>query len=155
MSFIGARVRGRVITGAVLGALASTACASKDPTPAASTAPPQCLPAAANADCTDPLYNPTFANVFQTTLSMKCAVAGCHVPPAPQAGLELDQIDTAYAALTQQGADIVNAGDVTCGHLIVRLETPGETWSMPKGNDQLSEPERCAIRQWIKNGAKR
>src|SRR5690349_18486613 len=118
---------------------------------------PTCLPAAGPTDCAA-LYVPTFANVFTNTLSMHCAVAKCHVEPTPQAGMALDDLDTAYDNLVNKksanGEPRVIPGDAKCGKFIVRLSSVDEPWSMPPGSgSQLMPTELCSIRQWIANGA--
>lgn len=124
---------------------------------------PACLAQPGNLDCQAAygLVNgeiaPTFDELWTRTLKPTCGVAGCHSGPSPQNGLALDVEDTAYAGLTGPGTDgapRVKAGDTTCGQFMVRLETPGEPWSMPPGN-HLDEPTLCVIRHWVKNGAKR
>ena len=100
---------------------------------------------------------PTFQEVFDNTLLPICGEVGCHSGANPQRGLKLDDIDAAYTTLLEknaQGEDRVIKGDLACGKVIVRLETAGESWSMPPDN-HLTEPELCAIRHWIKNGAPR
>ena len=76
----------------------------------------------------------------------------------PEQTLELGVIGNgAYAALmapSTAGYPRVAEGDTRCGRVIVRLETPGKSYSMPAGN-QLIPEERCSIRHWIANGAKR
>jgi hypothetical protein len=117
---------------------------------------PACLPAPVSTDCT-PLYAPTFENVFGQTLSMKCAVSGCHKAPDAKAGMELDNIDTAYTELLTKSTTSeprVKAGDLQCGKVIVRLDTKGESYSMPPSNP-LMETELCSIRKWIAAGATR
>lgn len=128
---------------------------------------PVCLDTAADATCTKALYGihggqlaPTFQDVFDNTLSRTCGVAGCHGGAHPQAGLKLDDIDAAYQGLLATdaaGERRVIPGDVKCGKVIVRLESVAEPWSMPPGgaSAHLDEETLCAIRHWIKDGAKR
>lgn len=100
-----------------------------------------------------PLYPPTFDNVFQNTLSKTCASGGgsCHGPSGGNGGLTFADADTSYSLLTSSR---VVAGDPACSKLVVRLESAGESWSMPPGA-QLGEGERCAVEQWIYAGAQR
>lgn len=125
---------------------------------------PSCLSQPANADCTTVLYGlhngviaPTFDDVFTNTLQPVCGAPGCHSGTNPQRGLKLDQIDDAYTTLLEKSADgeaRVIPGNVQCGKVIVRLETAGESWSMPPDH-HLDEATLCAIRHWIKDGANR
>jgi hypothetical protein len=125
---------------------------------------PTCLAAPADVTCTSALYGlhggqiaPTFQEVFDNTIAKVCAASGCHSGASPQAGLKLDDIDTAYKALlatNAAGERRVIPGDVKCGKVLVRLETAGETWSMPPGA-HLDEQTLCSIRHWIKDGAPR
>ena len=121
--------------------------------------PPACLDAPAEATCSPAAYGlrsdgtiaPTFHDVYSNTLRPVCAQAGCHAGPSPQKGLAMDDEATAYANLVTGGR--VTAGDLKCGKAFVRLESGGESWSMPPGNP-LDEPTLCAIRHWIAAGAK-
>ena len=42
----------------------------------------------------------------------------------------------------------VSPGDAACSLMIVRTDSPGADYQMPPG-DPLSEPERCALIQWV------
>ena len=44
-------------------------------------------------------------------------------------------------------------GDAGCSLVIVRTHSPGADYQMPPG-DALRAPERCALVQWVQNGAK-
>lgn len=122
-------------------------CGSDD----AEAGPPECV--TVNLDCA-PLYQPTFDEVFARTLESSCASGGgsCHGSSGKRGGLTLTDVDEAHAALVSGGR--VLPGDAACSELVVRLEGAGESWSMPPGR-QLSEAERCAIRQWVDRGAAR
>jgi hypothetical protein len=121
--------------------------------PTAAT-PPTCLAEPVDMACM-PQYAPTYANVFKYTLARTCAQSGCHEGNMPQGGLRLDDIDEAYTNLLDKPAGRIIPGDLACGKVIVRLETKGASWSMPRGQEQLALEERCSIRQWIANGAER
>jgi len=43
-------------------------------------------------------------------------------------------------------------GNPGCSLMIVRTDSPGASYQMPPG-DPLSEPERCALIQWVLAGA--
>jgi hypothetical protein len=103
-----------------------------------------------------PLYEPTFDNVFNHTLHTTCAQSGssCHGLSGGKGGLVFDDADSAYQNLTGGAAPRVIAGDAACSLLVERIESPHADFVMPPGAP-LSAPERCAIEQWIHNGAKR
>jgi hypothetical protein len=124
---------------------------------------PTCLDAAGTLDCS-PLYGrqsdgsiaPTFQEVYDNTLT-GCAVSGCHSGASPTGGMQLGTIDEAFASLhgkSSTGEPRITPGDIECGKVIVRLETVGESYSMPPAN-HLKDSELCSIRHWIKNGATR
>ncbi|MFT7624830.1 MAG: putative membrane protein [Myxococcota bacterium] len=105
------------------------------------------------ADCTT-LYEPTFDNVHTRTLQVSCALAGgaCHAAEGGQGGLVLAGIDDAYSNLL--GAGRVIADDAASSLLLQRLYTTDGSKRMPPGN-ALSDEERCAVLQWVNNGAER
>jgi len=45
-------------------------------------------------------------------------------------------------------------GDAQCSDLLVRLDIEDSALLMPPGSQPLDEAERCAVAQWIENGAK-
>lgn len=104
------------------------------------------------ADCA-PLYEPTFQNVFDETLTQSCATAGasCHAAEGAQAGLVLGDIDTAHAGLLDGR---VEPGSAACSLMMRRIESDDPGFQMPPGR-KLSDAERCAIQKWIDGGAKR
>ena len=98
-----------------------------------------------------PLYEPEFEQVFTRTLKPGCAVAGnCHSGPNAKAGIRMDEIEETYRLLIDDGLVVPN--DASCSLLVARLEGSGPV--MPPGQ-ALSEAERCAIEQWVANGALR
>ena len=104
-----------------------------------------------------PLYSPTFDQVYARTLQPTCALAGasCHSSEGAMGGLVFADPDSAYEALLGQSgaAARVVAGDAACSELVERLYAPGAQ-VMPPGSP-LADAERCAVVQWIQNGAKR
>jgi hypothetical protein len=104
----------------------------------------------------NPLYQPTFDNVFTQTLNDKCADAPCHDAQAPQANLSYVDPDQAYDLLLgiADGRERVLPGDPGCSLLIRRIESMDPGFQMPPGA-RLSEQERCSVRQWIADGAER
>jgi hypothetical protein len=138
----------------LLGVLAVASCSSDDPSP--STGEPSCLAEAESTDCTA-TYQPTFDAVFKNTISRTCAAASCHREPTPAGNMALDEIDKAYTNLlakSPSGEPRIIPGDVKCGKVIVRLETPNESYSMPPVTP-LPPGDLCSFRKWIANGAKR
>jgi Planctomycete cytochrome C len=121
----------------------------REPPPACITVDTTCAPA----------YPPTFTNVYNNTLSVSCGAdnSSCHSPAGHQGGLTFEDPQTAFTKLTSKsGIDPsrfrVVAGDPACSLLIVRTDSVGTDYQMPVG-DPLPEPERCALIQWVQNGA--
>jgi hypothetical protein len=101
---------------------------------------------------------PTFNEIFTKTLQPRCGSnSSCHTGANPQHGLILDDEVAAYQGLMSRNAAGTTArvipNDTKCGELIVRLETPNHSWTMPKG-EYLDENVRCVFRHWIADGAK-
>lgn len=103
-------------------------------------------------DC-QPLYEPTFDNVYERTLAPSCGVAGsqCHAREGARGGLVFADVDEAHALLTD-GRRVI-PGDAQCSELAVRIESTGALQMPPQ--TRLPEAERCSILQWIANGAER
>jgi hypothetical protein len=150
--------RGAALGVALCIAAVSAACGSSD-----DGSEPACLAAAPSLDCKAAygLVNgqiaPTFDDVWTRTLLPTCGISGCHAGPNPQNGLALDVEDTAYTDLmgaSSTGEPRVTPGNASCGKFMVRLETAGQSWSMPPGN-HLDDATLCSIRHWVANGAKR
>lgn len=105
-----------------------------------------------------PLYAPTFDNVFTRTMKPTCAQPGgaCHAAAGAQNGLVLENEGAAYALLLGKtdGRARVLPGNAACSLVTEHLESTDASQVMPPGG-QLQQAERCAIEQWIQNGAKR
>lgn len=105
-----------------------------------------------------PLYEPTFENVFNTTLQPRCGVAGsaCHAREGAQGGLILADIDEAYDMLAGNGGHPrrVDSETLGCGELLSRLASSEPSRLMPPASP-LSEAELCAITQWVAMGGNR
>jgi hypothetical protein len=101
-----------------------------------------------------PQYPPTFDRIRANTLLLSCAIGtGCHGVHAPTPLLSLSgDEEGAYAALL--GHALVIPGDPECSPLIQRLESSDASFRMPRGGE-LPASERCAIVQWIADGANR
>lgn len=103
-----------------------------------------------------PLYPPAFADVYDRTLAKTCALSGasCHAAEGQAGGLSFASADVAYDHLTRGETPLVIAGDAACSPLVERIEATDDARVMPPGSP-LSDAERCAIEQWIEDGAKR
>ncbi|MBP9087713.1 MAG: hypothetical protein KBG15_16440 [Kofleriaceae bacterium] len=113
--------------------------------------PPTCITLAPTCQ---PLYPPTFENVYNNTIAKKCGgdSTSCHSREGMRGGLDLTDRATAFAALTSGSSRRAVAGDAACSGLIVRISSTGHAWSMPP-EAPLGEAERCALEQWVQNGA--
>jgi hypothetical protein len=101
-----------------------------------------------------PLYEPTFDNVFASTLLPKCGTEGstCHSAAGRKAGLILDDPDDAYRRLIEGGRVI--PGEPSCSILLERVYAAASSLRMPPGRT-LGDAERCALLQWVAAGAPR
>lgn len=110
--------------------------------------PPACK--TVNTSC-QPLYQPTFDNVFANTLEQKCGTgSSCHSSVGRAGNLVLDDQVLAHQQLLLEGR--VKPNDAACSEMIVRTDSPGHDYQMPPG-DPLTEQERCALIQWVQQGA--
>jgi len=114
-----------------------------------------CLPAL-ELDC-DPTFTPTFDEIYDRELR-SCGANGslCHGAEGDHGGLTLADRDGAYDALLGIGEEHARVipGDPECSILIQRLESTDANFVMPRGTP-LTPGKRCAIRQWVANGAER
>jgi hypothetical protein len=100
-----------------------------------------------------PLYEPTFENVFEQTLVDSCGIVGpCHNASAARAGLVFEDIDESYQLLMEN--ERVLPFDADCSLLVKRIESTKSSFVMPPGGG-MADAEKCAIEQWIANGAER
>jgi Planctomycete cytochrome C len=99
-----------------------------------------------------PLYVPTFANVYANTIAVRCGgdASSCHADSS-RSGLSFATKAASHGALLLN-ADRVVPGDASCSGMIVRVFSEGHDWSMPPGAP-LAAAERCALAQWVQNGA--
>lgn len=111
--------------------------------------PPMCI--TVDSSCA-PLYTPTFANVYTMTIRPSCGPtnSSCH-SASGEGGLSFADEQTAYDNLL---GGRVTAGDPGCSEFVVRTSSPGADYQMPPGG-ALSAPARCALLQWVQNGAQR
>lgn len=135
----------RLVTVASLSCLVGLAACGDD------APPPVCI--TVDRSCT-PAYEPTFDNLFQMTFSRSCALAGtsCHAAAGHQAGLVLEDEDTAYRLLLEHGRAV--AGKPECSLVARRILSTDREFMMPPGLP-LAPGEQCAIIQWMVRGASR
>jgi len=112
--------------------------------------PPECI--TVDVQC-QPLYQPTFANVYDQTLKDGCGSerSACHSRTGQKGGMSFEDADTAYAALLDGR---VIPGDPACSEMVVRSSSPGTDYQMPPGS-ALMAAEQCALIQWVQAGAPR
>ncbi len=140
-------MRSITLVAGVLIAVLAIACGTNDG--------PQCV----EVDLTcAPLYQPTFDNIYNNTLLPKCSPANgaCHDPGHANGGISYTDPDSAYDLLlgNTDGRARVVPGDPNCSLIVERIESSTAKFLMPPG-DQLPASERCAIEQWIADGAPR
>jgi hypothetical protein len=111
--------------------------------------PPECT--TVDTMCA-PGYVPTFDNVYNNTMRTGCGstMSSCHSASGAAGGLSLADKQTAYDQLMQDNR--VKPGDAACSEMIVRVHGIDKDYQMPPG-DPLSEPARCALVQWVQQGA--
>jgi hypothetical protein len=111
--------------------------------------PPECI--TVDTTCA-PGYVPTFDNVYDNTMRMGCgaSMSSCHSSSGRAGGLSLADKQTAYDQLMLE--ERVVPGNPGCSEIIVRTHGVGEDYQMPPG-DPLTEPARCALVQWVQQGA--
>lgn len=117
-----------------------------------SSEPAEALPCVEVTTACQPIVNPpTFDALYSNVFSKSCAVtSGCH-GPAFAGGLDMRTADAAHAGLSKR----VKPESLGCSLLLQRVESSNENVRMPPGPNPLTEPQRCAIRQWVANGAQR
>jgi hypothetical protein len=103
-------------------------------------------------DCQPIVSPPTFDALYKNIFQPSCASGSgaCH-GDAVSAGLDMRTIESAFNGLSMR----VKPDDVGCSTLEKRVESSSSTFRMPPGPTPLSDAQRCAIRQWIANGAAR
>jgi hypothetical protein len=134
-------------------------CGDDDATTMDDDAGAECL-ATLSLDCS-PTYPPKYDLIFENLLQPTCGMASnCHLGPEDKAplGLVLSNRDDAYDYLLGKKPDHrarVIPNKPECSILVKRLESDNPSFRMPVGMDPLPESDRCAVRQWIANGAER
>jgi hypothetical protein len=114
-------------------------------------------------ECT-PAYEPSYDAIYENLLSKTCGAAStgsvCHYGPeasSAQGGLALSDPEESYDGLLGRAGSHarVKPGEPECSTLVQRLESDDPAFRMPVGQAALTLAERCAVRQWIANGAQR
>lgn len=102
-------------------------------------------------------YDAIFRNVLRPSCGSSTSGTQCHGADGKQAGLVLADADEAYESLLGDldGRPRVVPGDPECSMLIERIESSDPRVRMPLNSTPLGEGQRCAIRQWIAEGAER
>lgn len=115
-------------------------------------------PACIDRDATAcmPLYEPSWDRVFANTIAPRCGTPGsaCHGEASAagaSGGLVVSDMAATHAVLLDSG--FVVPSDNECSEVMVRLDTTNDALLMPPGAEPLPEAERCAVAQWIANGA--
>ena len=134
----------------VVGILLVAGCPTTTPPPACITVDTTCAPG----------YVPTFDNMYTNTLQQGCGSqrTSCHSASGHMGGLDMSTEATAYATLLGNSAHYNRArvvpGNAACSLMIVRTDSAGADYQMPPlPSDPLTEPARCALVQWVQNGA--
>lgn len=107
----------------------------------------------------------TFTTIYTGVMSSRCAIPGCHVPPAPTGALDLSTQAIAYASLVGVDAmgpacgatDFVRVvpGDAAMSLLYLKASetTPPCGARMPLTGEPLSAEEQALVASWINAGA--
>lgn len=124
-----------------------------------SSLPPQCI--TVDTSCA-PGYVPNFHNIYTNTIASSCGPtnSSCHSTAGNAGGMSFADEATAYAALLAPKSKIdpsrprLVPGNPACSLVVVRVDSPGASYQMPPPpGDPIMSGERCAIIQWIANGA--
>ncbi|MBD3672879.1 MAG: DUF1549 domain-containing protein [Planctomycetaceae bacterium] len=92
-----------------------------------------------------------FSRQIQPLLAKHCLE--CHGTDEQEAGLRLDQQDSAFAKL-ESGARAIIPGQPGMSELITRVTSEEEFMRMPPEGEPLSSEEVDLLRRWIQQGAK-
>ena len=107
-------------------------------------------------DC-EPSFPPTYDQLYDKLFSQSCGAPGsgglCHAQPGRQGGLLLEGRAQAYESLLQ--SDRVVPEEPECSVIMQRIESDDEQLRMPLRGAKLPAGVRCAVQQWIANGAER
>jgi hypothetical protein len=135
------------LAGMVLVTLATEACGEADGSSASSRA---CVDV--SLECQPIVSPPTFDAIYANVLQPSCAsgTGTCH-GGAAAGGLDMSNVESAFQGLSRRA----RADAVGCSLVVQRLEASESSFRMPPGPTPLSEPQRCAVRQWIASGASR
>jgi len=154
MRVVATRREGLSLRNLVVLAGIACACGGDDGTADA----PACL-TDLDADCSATIPA-TFDSLYSNIVEPSCGGTGdnpsCHRAGARQAGLDLSAPAKAYDALLgKRGKALVLPGDPECSPLMQRIEADDDTFRMPLGTERMAPGLRCAVQQWIADGAER
>jgi hypothetical protein len=110
--------------------------------------------------CTDIApFRPTLTCIQQFVFTPTCAVAGCHLAPGAQQGMDLSAGEAYAHIVGVPSAEVVlnrvEPGEPDLSYLILKLEgDPAIVGDrMPLGGPYLAPDQIGAIRDWIAGGA--
>ncbi|HEX2476446.1 MAG TPA: DUF1549 domain-containing protein, partial [Lacipirellulaceae bacterium] len=93
----------------------------------------------------------SFTRDVKPILARRCYA--CHGPQTSEAGLRLDESDSAYSEL-ESGARAIVAGRPDESELLARVTSSDEAMRMPLEGDPLTAAEIETLKNWISAGAK-
>lgn len=105
-----------------------------------------------------PGFPPTWDNVYKFVITQSCAVGAgvaCHGADGRKGMLEMSTPAIAYEGLVRGTGSHprVTANDPACSILMERLNATDPSVRMPYGAAELPAATRCAVQQWIAQGA--
>ena len=123
---------------------------------------PDCIELDLDVQSCAPLFPATYERLHQEVFAgldgqSGCAAGGsaCHAN-ADAAGAGGGMIFNADADATYDAVSMfIEAGEPACGPLSVRVHSDDAAIRMPPGDSALAEGARCALAQWIAQGAPR
>jgi hypothetical protein len=146
------------LVSSLLWAAVGAACHSAEPMSAKADQDAGACLASLSLDCSlaiEPTYPAIFDNLLLKTCGSPTTGTSCHGPNGLKGGLVLSDMNRAYDYLLGHvdGRARVLPNDPKCSIIELRLESSDPKFRMPPSDMPLSEGLRCAVRQWIQNGA--
>lgn len=98
----------------------------------------------------------TFDELHASVLRPSCGEGlSCHgADDRPAGDIRFDDIELAYAALSDPARGLVAPGAPHCSGVVQRIESIDPFWRMPPASS-LEPAARCAVIRWIRAGAER
>jgi hypothetical protein len=150
----GLSLRNLVVLAGLVGVVCAAACGGDDGVAEA----PACLDDL-ELDCSPSIpatFDSLYSNIVQPSCGGPTDTPSCHSAGAKQGGLDLSAPARAYDALLgKRGKARVLPGDPECSLLMLRIEADDDTFRMPLGTERMAPGLRCAVQQWIAEGAER